>query len=64
MISGEQTIPPKTCVFSSVGGYTKTGLLVVFYGGDELYVDSRKISGWKPLPPKISFWSKTENRKL
>ena len=40
---------PNSCVFSSVGGYTKTGLLVVFYGGDEFYVDSRKISGWKPI---------------
>ena len=40
---------PNSCVFSSMGGYTKTGLLVVFYGGDEFYVDSRKISGWKPI---------------
>ena len=40
---------PNSCVFSSVGGYTKTGLLVVFYGGKEFYVESRKISGWKPI---------------
>ena len=40
---------PNSCVFSSVGGYTKSGLLVVFYGGDDLYIESRKISGWKPI---------------
>ena len=40
---------PDSCVFSSVGGYTTTGLLVVFYGGREFYVESRKISGWKPI---------------
>ena len=38
-----------SCIFSSVGGYTNTGLLVVFYGGDEFFVESRKISGWKPI---------------
>lgn len=40
---------PNSCVFSSVGGYSTTGLLVVFYGGPEFYVESRKISGWKPI---------------
>ena len=40
---------PESCVFSSVGDYTKTGLLVVFYGGRDFHVESRKISGWKPI---------------
>ncbi len=40
---------PKSCVFSSVGGYSKTGLLVVLYGGKDFFVESRKISGWKPI---------------
>ena len=40
---------PNSCVFSSVGGYSKTGILVVFYGGPEFHVESRKISGWKPI---------------
>ena len=40
---------PNSCVFSSVGGHTTSGLLVVFYGGPEFYVESRKISGWKPI---------------
>ena len=39
----------ESCIFSLVGGYTNTGLLVVFYGGDEFFVESRKISGWKPI---------------
>ncbi len=40
---------PNSCIFSSVGGFTKTGLLVVFYGGPDFHVESRKISGWKPI---------------
>ena len=40
---------PNSCIFSSVGGFTKTGLLVVFYGGSDFHVESRKISGWKPI---------------
>ena len=40
---------PNSCVFSSEGGYTRSGLLVLFFGGPEFYVDSRKISGWKPI---------------
>lgn len=39
----------ESCVFSSVGGYCKTGLLIVFYGGEDFHVKSVKISGWKPL---------------
>lgn len=40
---------PNSCIFSSVGGYTTTGLLVVLYGGKDFFVESRKISGWKPI---------------
>ena len=40
---------PNSCVFSSVGGFSKTSILVVFYGGEDFFVDSRKISGWKPI---------------
>lgn len=40
---------PESCVFSSVGGFSKSGLLVVFYGGVDFFVESRKISGWKPI---------------
>ena len=40
---------PDSCVFSSVGGYSTSSLLVIFYGGEEFYVESCKISGWKPI---------------
>lgn len=36
-------------VFSNVGGISQHAILVVFYGGDDFYVDSIKITGWKPL---------------
>ncbi len=40
---------PDSCVFSSVGGFNPNGLLVMFYGGEDFYVESTKISGWKPI---------------
>ncbi|MCM1577227.1 MAG: diguanylate cyclase [Ruminococcus sp.] len=36
-------------VFTKEGGFTSHAVLAVFYGGDELYVDDVKITGWKPL---------------
>ena len=42
------------CVFSSVGGYSEHAILVVFYGGDDLYVHSIKVTGWKPLGRKFT----------
>lgn len=36
-------------VFSSEGGFSKHAILAVFYGGDDFYVDSIKVTGWKPL---------------
>lgn len=40
---------PNSCVYSSAGGFCKTGLLIAFYGGEDFHVKSIKISGWKPL---------------
>ena len=40
-------------VFSDVGGYSDSDLVVVFYGGDDFYVDSIKATGWKPLGRKF-----------
>ncbi len=37
------------CVFSSAGKYSDKSVIVVFYGGEELFVDSIKTTGWKPL---------------
>ncbi len=39
----------RSCVFSSVGGYMKHGLLVLLFGGPDFYVESFKVSGWKPI---------------
>lgn len=41
------------CVFSNVGGYSENAIIVVFYGGDDFYVDSIKVTGWKPLGRKF-----------
>lgn len=38
-----------SCVFSSVGGFDTTGLLVLFFGGDDFEVNSFKVSGWQPI---------------
>lgn len=40
---------PKSCVFSSVGGFDPNGMIVLLFGGDDFYVESFKISGWKAI---------------
>lgn len=42
------------CVFSSAGGFSEHAILVVFYGGEELFVHSIKVTGWKPLGRKFT----------
>lgn len=42
-----------SCVISSAGGFSESAILVVFYGGEDFYVDSIKITGWKPLGRKF-----------
>lgn len=37
------------CVFSSVGGFMRHGLVVMLFGGPDFYVESFKVSGWKPI---------------
>lgn len=37
------------CVFSHVGGYQSRSIVFVLYGGDELHLDTRYVTGWKPL---------------
>ena len=41
------------CVFSKAGGFSRSSVIVVFYGGEEFYVDSIRITGWKPLGRKF-----------
>lgn len=39
----------ESCVFSSEGGYSKHGVVVLLFGGEDFIVESFKISGWKPI---------------
>lgn len=38
-----------SCVFSSVAGFSETSIIIAFYGGEDFYVDSINVTGWKPL---------------
>lgn len=38
-----------SCVFTRSDGYSRTSIVAVMYGGEDFYVDSIKITGWKPL---------------
>lgn len=42
-----------SCVFSKDGGYSSKSIVAVFYGGDDFYVDSINVTGWKPLGRKF-----------
>lgn len=42
-----------SCVFSKNGGYSESSIIIVFYGGDDFYVESIKVTGWKPLGRKF-----------
>ncbi len=37
------------CVFSNVGGYTENGIIFILFGGEELYLETTFLTGWKPL---------------
>ena len=54
-ISGNDDINKSiSYVFSKTGGFSDHAITVVFYGGDDFYVDSIKITGWKPLGRKFN----------
>ncbi len=42
-----------SCVFSKDGGYSRKSIIAVFYGGNDFYVDSINVTGWKPLGRKF-----------
>ena len=50
-------------VFSNVCGYSENAAVFVLYGGDELLIETTKISGWKPLG-KIFLVTKSEKNVL
>lgn len=37
------------CVFSSAGGYREKSVVFVLFGGPELHLETRFVTGWKPL---------------
>lgn len=39
----------ETCIFSNVGGYSGKGVLVLLMGGDDFFVQTIHVIGWKPL---------------
>lgn len=41
------------CVFSSAGEFSSNAILIVFYGGEDFYVSSINVTGWKPLGRKF-----------
>lgn len=54
-ITGNDDMTSSTSyVFSKVGGFSDHAITVVFYGGDDFYVESIKITGWKPLGRKFN----------
>ncbi len=50
-------------VFSKGSGYATKSVVLVFYGGERFYVDSMKITGWKPLGRKF-YITKSEGSVL
>lgn len=40
-------------VFSKDGGFSKSSVIIVFYGGDDFHVESINVTGWKPLGRKF-----------
>lgn len=40
-------------VFSNAGSFSQQDIVVVFYGGEDFYVESIKVTGWKPLGRKF-----------
>ena len=37
------------CIFSKEGGYLEKGIVFVLMGGEDLYIRTSYVSGWKPL---------------
>lgn len=42
-----------SCVFTKEYGFSESAIIIVFYGGEDFYVDSIKVTGWKPLGRKF-----------
>ena len=42
-----------SCVFSKGNGFSERSILIIFYGGEDFYVESINATGWKPLGRKF-----------
>ncbi len=42
-----------SCVFSKGAGVSKRSIVILFYGGEDFYVESINVTGWKPLGRKF-----------
>lgn len=49
IVCSRNIVSTDSCVFSSVGGFDTTGLVVLFFGGEDFHINSFKISGWQPI---------------
>lgn len=52
-----------SCVFTKAYGFSETSIVIVFYGGEDFYVDSIKVTGWKPLGRKFQV-TKSQGSRL
>lgn len=53
-VSCSDDITSNDClVFSKAGKISSKSVVVVFYGGEDFYVNSIKVTGWKPLGRKF-----------
>lgn len=48
-LAGAASDESSTYVFSNRHGFSTESVVCLLYGGDDLYVETTKISGWKPL---------------
>ena len=51
----------QACVFSKKGGVMQKGVAFVLYGGDDFYISTQFVSGWKPLGKEMKVTRATGN---
>jgi len=48
-VAAQPTEEDTSYVFSNISGFSDESVVCVLYGGDDLHLESIKVSGWKPL---------------
>jgi diguanylate cyclase (GGDEF)-like protein len=51
----------QACIFSKKGGVMQKGVAFVLYGGDDFYISTQFVSGWKPLGKEMKVTRATGN---